>query len=123
MCHCDGRPLPPSRGETSSLPGPWPSGEADSHGNPDSLPPSYWLTLSTGEQVQVGREKGRCPPEGEAALGGGAGDRVPEDPRCLRPAGPHQPGAAQEGAVSQLWAVCSDLPGLTTQLSPSGPDS
>lgn len=60
--------------------------------------------------MQVGREEGGRPPEGEAALGGGAGGRVPEDPRCLGPAGSHQPGAAQEGAVSQPWAVCSDLP-------------
>lgn len=36
--------------------------------------------LSTGEQVQVGREEGGHPPEREAALGGGAGGRVPEDP-------------------------------------------
>lgn len=36
--------------------------------------------LSTGEQVQVGGEEGGHPPEREAALRGGAGGRVPEDP-------------------------------------------
>lgn len=36
--------------------------------------------LSTGEQVQVGRKEGGHPPEREAALGGGARGRVPEDP-------------------------------------------
>lgn len=36
--------------------------------------------LSTGGQVQVGGEEGGHPPEREAALGVGAGGRVPEDP-------------------------------------------
>ena len=52
--------------------------------------------------MQIRREEGGYPPERETAPGGGAGGRVPEDPRRLRPAGPHQPGAAEEGAVSQL---------------------
>lgn len=79
-------------------------GGGEPRGGPDPLLRPCWLTLSTGEQVQVGREEGGRPPEGEAALGGGAGGRVPEDPRRLGPAGPHQPGAAQEGAVSRPWA-------------------
>lgn len=55
--------------------------------------------------MQVGGEEGGRPPEGEAALGGRAGGRVPEDPRRLRPASAHQPGAAQEGAVRSVRNV------------------
>lgn len=99
------------------------SSGTESRGDPDPLLLSCWLILSTGEQVQVGREEGGRPPEGEAALGGGAGGCVPEDPRRLGPAGPHQPGAAQEGAVSRPWAVAQTCPALPPSCLPSDPDA
>lgn len=70
--------------------------------------------------MQVGGEEGGRPAEGEAAPGGGAGGRVPEDARRLRPAGAHQPGAAQEGAVRSR-GQCARASGPRHQPSPLCP--
>ena len=62
--------------------------------------------FSPGDQSSLRGEESRRSGQGEAACGGRAGGHDQEVPWCLRAAGPHQPGAAEEREVRIDFTIC-----------------